>query len=320
VLLVELPSVLLVGTAIWLGLLFGSFLNVVIYRLPRGMSVATPPSTCPGCGARIRPFDNVPVLSWLWLRGRARCCGVAISARYPAVEALGGLIGWAVMQTLVLSLPETTSLAHASLLFLTYFALALALLAALFIDLEHMILPDELTLGGIALGLVSVPLRGGDWWGALLGGSLGFLGVWLPFIVVYRALRGQAGMGLGDAKLLALAGVWFGWPGAVFVLLAGAVQGTLFALGLFAATGSIEEPAAVARERAELHAELAHLDETERARVLAELGDDVLTSAPKPGLGGARLAFGPFLILALYELLFFGGPIEDALREWLWVA
>src|SRR5688572_23068923 len=93
----DLPVPFLTVVAISLGLLFGSFLNVVIHRVPRGQSVAFPPSTCPGCGKRIAPYDNLPVLSWLILRGKARCCGIPISARYPAVELIGGLLAWAVL-------------------------------------------------------------------------------------------------------------------------------------------------------------------------------------------------------------------------------
>lgn len=313
----ELPAAFLITLAICLGLLFGSFLNVVIHRLPRGMSVASPPSTCPACGSRIAPRDNVPVVSWLLLGGRARCCKARISARYPAIEALGGVMGWAVMQGLVLQLPHSTLLSQAVLFFIVYFALTMGLLAALFIDLEHLLLPDQITLGGTFLGLLTAPLRGSDFSTSALGGVVGFCMVWLPFIVLYRALRGQAGMGLGDAKLLALAGVWFGWAGALFVLLAGAVQGTLAAIALFVATGRIDEPEAVKREREELHAELAAMTPEQRARELERIDDDVLRAPPAKGLGGARLAFGPFLILSIFELLFLSESIERITKRWL---
>ncbi len=317
-LLSEFPSSWLLGAAIALGLLFGSFLNVVIYRLPREQNLAFPPSTCPACGARIKPYDNIPVLSWLLLLGKARCCKARISVRYPIVEALGGVIGWGVMQGLVLPLPGFTPLYVAALTFLSYFALALGLLAAMFIDLEHMILPDEITLGGTALGLLSVPLRQLDWSDALLGGGVGFVIVWLPFDVLYRALRGQAGMGLGDAKLLMLAGVWFGWVGAVFALLAGAIQGTIVAIAVFAAQGRIDEPEAVVKEREDLHRELSTLSDEEREQALAEIGDDILTSGPGEGLAQARLAFGPFLILSMFEFMFLGGWLEERFYEWFW--
>lgn len=301
-----------------LGLLFGSFSNVVIHRLPRGENIAFPPSTCPACGTHIKPYDNIPVLSWLLLRGKARCCRAPIAARYPSVEALGGLIGWGVMQGLVLTLPGSTPLHSALLTFLLYFTLGLGLLAALFIDVEHMILPDEITLGGAVLGLLSVPLRPIDWQTALLGGAIGFLMVWLPFDVLYRWLRGQPGMGLGDAKLLLLAGVWFGWPGAVFALLAGSVQGTVIAIAVYVARGRIDEPEAVKEERRQFLAELEQLSEEERNRVLEEHDDFLLTQEPEAGLGSARLAFGPFLILSLFEYMFLGGWLEQHLVELLW--
>src|ERR1041384_4924010 len=98
------------GVGVSLGLVFGSFLNVVIYRLPRGESVAFPGSHCPSCGAPIRALDNVPILGWLALRGRARCCSAPISARYPLVELLGGLLAGALVQTTVLTLPVDTPL------------------------------------------------------------------------------------------------------------------------------------------------------------------------------------------------------------------
>src|SRR5690606_30069447 len=114
-----------------------------------------------------------------------------------------------VMQGLILKLEPDTSLLSAMLLFLAFFTLSLGLLAALFIDLEHMILPDEITLGGTLLGLLVLPLRDDlSFMDAAIGGALGFVIVWLPFDVLYRQLRGHPGMGLGDAKLLMLAGVW----------------------------------------------------------------------------------------------------------------
>ncbi len=318
--LYALPQALLVGVAIALGLLFGSFLNVVIHRLPRGQSVAYPPSSCPACGARIRPTDNVPVLSWLLLRGRARCCKAAISPRYPLVEALGGLVGWGIVHGVVLTLAPDTPLWQAGLLFAAYFALAMGLLAALFIDLDHMILPDEITLGGTVVGLISLPLRDMDWQDALIGGAFGFLIVWLPFDVLYRWLRGHPGMGLGDAKLLMLAGTWFGWPGALFALLAGSIQGTVVAISVWLTRGRLEEPQAVKDEREALREELEGLPESERRRLLDELDDDVLLREPDAGLGGARLAFGPFLILSIFEFLFLGRWLEELFFEVFWLA
>jgi leader peptidase (prepilin peptidase)/N-methyltransferase len=130
-----MPYWFMAGIAISLGLAFGSFSNVVIYRLPRGESVVRPASRCPGCGKPIRGYDNVPVFGWLLLLGKARCCGIRISPRYPLVEALGGLAAWAVFETRIITLPMDTVWWKALVLFALYFALVLGLICAAFIDL-----------------------------------------------------------------------------------------------------------------------------------------------------------------------------------------
>ncbi len=306
------------GVGVSLGLAFGSFLNVVIYRLPRGESVAFPGSHCPSCGAPIRALDNVPLLGWLLLGGKARCCKTPISPRYPLVELLGGLLGGGLIQVAVLTLPPETPLWQGALLFCAELALGLGLIAAAFIDLSHMYLPDSITLGGAALGVLSVPLRpGAAWLDSLLGAAVGFTIVWLPFDLLHRLLRGKPGMGLGDAKLVMLAGAWFGWAGALFTLLAGAVQATLVVLAVYFVRGRIDEPEAVQRERAELEQELSTLSPEERAEVERELAGDPLSGEPEAGLGKARVAFGPFLVLATLELLLFGGFIREELVNWL---
>ena len=309
----DLPGPFVTAIAVALGLAFGSFLNVVIYRLPRGESLSHPPSRCPGCGRAIRIYDNIPVLGWLLLRGRARCCKIRISARYPLIEALGGLIAWAIVRAIIFELPDETVWWKVVLLFALYLALALGLLAAAFIDLDHMYLPDPITIGGAILGFVSVPLRGGTLQDSLLGAAIGFLVVWLPFDFIYGKLRGLPGMGLGDAKLVMLAGAWFGWQGALFALLAGAVQATTVALAVFVARGRIDEPEAVVRERKELQALLESSEGEARAELEREIARDPLAFEPEAGLGKARLAFGPFLALATVEYLLFGEVIVQAL-------
>jgi leader peptidase (prepilin peptidase) / N-methyltransferase len=310
--LADFPPVFLVAVAVALGLLFGSFLNVVIHRLPRGENLAYPGSRCPACGKPISPRDNVPVLSFLLLRGRARCCGAKVSVRYPLVEAIGGLLAWAILHVIVFELPPDTSIATAGLVFTLHFALGLGLVAAAFIDLDHMYLPDEITLGGAVLGLVSVPLRpGASFRESLIGALVGFLIVWLPFIVVYARLRGRPGMGLGDAKLLVLAGAWFGWFGAVFALLAGAVQATAVTLTLLATGTKPEEPASVVEERRALREALAQAQGEERAELERELAEDPLAEEPGAGLGAMRLAFGPFIVLAILEFMLYGPLLRD---------
>jgi leader peptidase (prepilin peptidase)/N-methyltransferase len=317
VLLDDVPPWFLRIFAVVFGLLWGSFLNVVIYRLPREMSVVRPPSHCPSCKQPIRAWQNVPLFGWLFMRGRARCCGVRIPVRYPLVEAIGGVISLAVMEMLVLRMSGSTSFALAGGVYLVHLTLALGLVAAAFIDVEFMILPDSMTIGGAVLGVLASPLRGMSILDSLIGAAAGFAIVWLPFVVVYPRIRGKVGMGLGDAKLLMLAGAWFGWLGALVVLAAGAVQGTIVALGTLLLRGKLEEPEAVRREREEVMAELAQMNPEERAEAERELADDPLMSEAGEGVGQARIAFGPFLILATLELLLLREQLEQVFSLWM---
>jgi leader peptidase (prepilin peptidase) / N-methyltransferase len=327
------PAVL----AFTFGLLWGSFLNVVIYRVPRELSVVRPASHCPGCGKPIAGYDNVPVLSYVLLRGKARCCGARMSPRYPLVELIGGALSLAILQGIVLALPSDTSLVRALAVYGAYFALCLGLVAAAFIDAEHMFLPDSITIGGIVVGLATATLRGLELTDAVIGGAVGFLVIWLPFIFLYKGLLGRTGMGLGDAKLLALAGAWLGWPGAVFALLAGAIQGTLYAGVLRVLGVQPKLPQAVQDEIDELEKAAAEGDE-DAIEALAEdpLTEDeddafilnffrrLLRGKEKPeaatdaepegdvevGPPRARIPFGPFIILSILELVFLGDVIE----------
>ena len=135
--------------------------------------------------------------------------------------------------------------------------------------------------------------------------------------MLHRLLRGKTGMGLGDAKLVMLAGAWFGWPGALFTLLFGAVQATAIILAVYLVRGRIDEPEAVKEERAEIERALAEATPEERAELERELEGDPLADAPEQGFGKARIAFGPFLILTALELLMFGGFIREELFGWL---
>jgi leader peptidase (prepilin peptidase)/N-methyltransferase len=303
----DLDPWLLRGFAFVFGSLWGSFLNVVIYRVPRGMSVVRPASHCPGCGAPVRAFDNIPLLSWVILRGKARCCGARVSPRYVAVELLGGVLALGIAHVVVLPLPPSTGVLHAAAIFLSDLGLALALVAAAFIDLSHMYLPDAITLGGTLFGLATPGLRDLGYGDAFLGAVAGGLGVWLPFIVGYQAIRGRPGMGLGDVKLVMLAGAWFGWPGAAFALFAGAFQASLAAAVLLLVHGRIEEPEAVRADREELQRAAAEGDQ-EAAEALAE---DPLGTAPEEGLMAARMPFGPFLCLAIIEWMLAGDWIRQ---------
>ena len=311
----DLPVGLLRAYALLFGLVWGSFLNVVIYRVPLGMSVVRPASHCPACGKPIRAWDNIPVLGYLLLRGKARCCGARLSPRYPLVEAIGGVLSLAILEAIVFRMPPDTSLARAGAVYIADLALALGLTAGAFIDAEHMILPDSITYGGAVLGLATSSLREVPFLDSLLGGLFGFLVIWLPFIVLYKRLRGMPGMGLGDAKLLMLAGAWFGWGGALFVLGLGAVQGTVFALFTWLFRGKIDDPEAVPRWREGLQKELETLSPEERAEAEKELAEDMLSEEPGQGVGKARLAFGPFLALATIEALFDSRAVVTALTD-----
>lgn len=314
----DFPAWLLLGTAAALGACLGSFLNVVVYRLPRDMSLSHPPSTCPGCGKRIAAYDNVPVLGWLWLRGRARCCRTKISVRYPLVELGGAILAVLITESRVLV--PGADIGAAALSFWLYLTLALGLVALALIDLEFMILPDSLTLGGAALGFASSFVRSDITPIASAAGAvIGFLAIWLPFIWGYEKLRGQPGMGLGDAKLLALAGAWFGWVGIVFTLFAGALQGTLAAIATIAIKGKVEEPEAVTREREELLTAIEAAEGEERAELERILAEDPVGAPPEDGLLQARMPFGPFLALALLELTLFFGPITAFIDAWLYL-
>lgn len=303
---VDVPPWLLRTFAVLYGLSIGSFLNVVIARLPRDESIAHPPSHCV-CGKPIAPRDNIPLVSWLLLRGKARCCGAPISVRYPLVELIGGVLAWALVEAFILSAPPETRLLPAAMRVLADLSIAYALVAAAFIDMDHMYLPDEITLGGAVVGLVTVGLRPElRTLDALLGAGVGFLVIYLPFIALYRVLRGKQGMGLGDAKLELLIGAWFGWPGVLFTLFAGSIQGTLFALFTYARHGRIEEPEAVRAEREAALSAGEPLDPEE----------DPVALPPGEGLGGARVAFGPFLILAAIEYLLFGRWLIERFTGW----
>jgi leader peptidase (prepilin peptidase)/N-methyltransferase len=220
-----MPGWFAIAVAAAYGLVFGSFLNVVVHRLPRGMSLVRPGSHCPACGAPVRWFDNVPVLSYLLLGGRCRACRAVISPRYPLVELASGILAAAVVARFGLTLPGLEAM-----------LLVMLLLPLAFIDLEHHLLPDVLTLPGIALGLAG-SLGGGlvPLFGAVIGALVG-AAVPCAVIVVYRWLRGVEGMGLGDVKLLAMVGAFLGWRGVLLTLglasCAGALLGlTLIALG-----------------------------------------------------------------------------------------
>ncbi|MDN5346864.1 MAG: leader peptidase (prepilin peptidase) / N-methyltransferase [Clostridia bacterium] len=196
-----------------LGLFIGSFLNVVIYRLPRGETVVSGRSRCPACGRVLAWYDLFPVLSYLVLRGRCRYCGAQISPRYLIVELLTG----AVFAALFYRLGPTPALAK-------YLFLGAVLIAAAFIDLEHYLIPDRLVLAGLAGAVIlGFAARDLEIWSALAGfaAGAGFLSV--------VAVISKGGMGGGDVKLAAVAGLFLGWPLAALALFLAVVAGGLAA-------------------------------------------------------------------------------------------
>jgi len=212
--------------AIILGLIFGSFFNVCIYRIPLDMSVVSPPSHCPNCGRNLPFWLNVPLLTYVVLRGRCWFCRQPISLQYPLVEALTGLLFGAAAYRFGLS----PALAGALLL--------ISLLVPItFIDLEHQIIPDRFSLTGIVLGLAGawwwVPM---PWWESLLGAFLGWFSLWLVAAGYYYA-TGRDGMGGGDLKLLAMLGAFLGYKALLPIILLSSLSGAVIGLGLVAWKG-----------------------------------------------------------------------------------
>jgi leader peptidase (prepilin peptidase)/N-methyltransferase len=211
-----------IATAFVFGLLFGSFLNVVIYRVPLGISLLRP-SGCPACAMAISWTQNVPVLSWIVLRGRCSSCGEKISVRYPLVELAGGLLAalcvwqWGV------------SVSAFSVTLFCYLMVVLAL-----IDVDHRILPNVITIPGalVGLALAFVDPRV-EWVDALLGGFVG--GGLLYFVAwAYLRLRGREGMGMGDIKMMLTVGSFVGWQGALMTILIGSLLGSVIGVALIA--------------------------------------------------------------------------------------
>ncbi len=217
---VRLPLEILAVTFAF-GAIVGSFLNVCIHRLPHEMSVVLPSSHCPACQTPLRVFDNIPLLSFLVLRGHCRYCDVKISSRYPLVEAVNGFAYVATVLNFGLTLVA-----------LVYALLISTLIVITFIDLDHKIIPNEITFPGIPLGVLAAATVLPISWmdsviGILCGGGLLFFVVWIsPYIF------GREGMGMGDVKLLGMLGAFLGWKATLLTLLLGALSGSVVGLTL----------------------------------------------------------------------------------------
>ena len=213
------PHMTLSLFALVIGMVVGSFLNVCIWRLPKGESVVFPPSHCPKCAYRIRWYDNIPLFSYLMLRGKCRGCGIHISLQYPLVELLNGLLTLALFLHFGPTLP-----------FIVLFLFCSALVVITFIDLEHQIIPDEISLPGIVIGFIfSFFLQGHTWLNSLLGILLGG-GSLLLVAYVYQLMTGKEGMGGGDIKLLAMMGAFQGWKSILFIIFASSLVGSVIGI------------------------------------------------------------------------------------------
>ena len=213
------PTALLVVAGLF-GLLLGSFLNVCIFRLPRGTSVVWPASACGSCQRELRWFENIPVISWLVLGAKCARCKAPISLQYPIVEATT-----AVLFVLVTA---TTPLGPALAARLIFVAALVVLFA---IDLEHHLLPNVITLPGIVVGLLFALLGPPGWQASLLGVLLGG-GVLYAIAAGYYAVRKEEGMGMGDVKMLAMIGAFLGWQSVLLTLVLASLSGAVIGLAL----------------------------------------------------------------------------------------
>ena len=227
-------AALFAGVSALLGVVIGSFLNVVAYRLPlmlqrewqadggravgdERFDLAFPPSHCPHCRAPIAWRHNLPLLGWLWLRGRCAACKAPISARYPALELAAGLLAGA---TALRFGPGLAAVAAVGL--------SLTLLVLTRIDIDHLLLPDAITLPGIWAGLlVNVGRTFTDPGSAVIGAVAGYLSLWLVYHA-FKRITGKEGMGYGDFKLLALLGAWLGWQALPACILLASLVGTVY--------------------------------------------------------------------------------------------
>jgi len=283
------PLWILKATVLALGATFGSFANVVIYRLPLGRSIVYPGSACAKCETPIKWFDNIPVISYMLLLGKCRVCKDPISIRYPLIEVSGAVLSLACLLLAINVGFEVADLAGLAVLWAFFFAFCFLLLVITFIDLEHWWIPPSLVLPGIAIGLLTNILLGDltrvSWLDALIGMVAGALPIWL-IRVLYFKIRGHEGMGLGDVFLMAMVGAMLGYVALPFVLLAASIQGLIVAIPL-SLKKKISDPPWEPEEGHE-HQET---------------------------MGKTAVPFGPFIALGALQWLFFGNAIAALLFQ-----
>jgi leader peptidase (prepilin peptidase)/N-methyltransferase len=226
---IRLPDTLLWIYAAFLGSAVGSFLNVCVFRWPAEQSVLRPRSRCPGCEQPIAWYDNIPIFGYLMLRGRCRNCGTTISAQYPAVELLTALIWLGA----ALRFGATIDALH-SALFLTI------LLGIALTDAKEMVIPDQFSLGGLAIGMLLAAVPGGvSFMNALIGAAVGYFGFWLIKLGAEKALRKPA-LGVGDIHMMAMVGAFIGAQGVFITMLLGSLLGLLIGVPYMWARGKLE--------------------------------------------------------------------------------
>lgn len=213
-------------TAFIFGAAIGSFLNVCIYRLPEKKSIVSPPSACPQCGSPIRFYDNIPIVSYIILMGKCRHCKTGIPLRYAVVEALTGLCATAC--TIKFGLTPEAGI---------YFVFIAALIVVIYIDIDHKIIPNRITLPGIPLFyLASLAVPGITARDTLIGIAVGGGSLWLV-AWIYQLITKREGMGMGDIKLLAMIGALIGWKGVLFTIYFGSATGTVIGIATILAQG-----------------------------------------------------------------------------------
>jgi leader peptidase (prepilin peptidase) / N-methyltransferase len=221
---VTVPNPLIEGALVaLLGMMLGSFMNVCIYRLPRGLSPVRPRSSCPSCGHILSWYENVPVVSYLVLRGRCRACRAWISPMYPIVEFITGAV---FLAGYVWYGP--TPLLIVRLVF------AWAMIALFVIDLQHKILPNVITLPGIAVGVLANALAGPGWVASLIGAAVG-AGILFAIAEVYYRVRHEEGLGMGDVKMLGMIGAFLGWKLVLVTLVLSSFLGSIVGIGVLIA-------------------------------------------------------------------------------------
>ena len=260
------------AAAFALGACVGSFLNVCIHRIPADESVVRPGSRCPTCRTPIAWYDNVPLLSWALLGARCRGCRARIGARYPFVEAAAGGLA-------ALALWRFGATPHAAIVF----AFTAALLLITFVDLDHLFIPDEVSLPGILVGVAAAWLPDGIGianavLGALLGGGILWAVAWS-----YEHATGREGMGFGDVKLLAMIGAFVGWEAIPAVIVIASIGGSLTGIGVIVGRGGSRAG----------------------RRVVKRLGWRALVPFARRAARRTAIPFGPFLALGAVVALYF---------------